>query len=136
MNLKLHSQSTFVLLTTVAKNKAQAQETFYGKMPMRYYADNTEQFNGQQKLLDHGFQELYEKLDLANAQTDFAKIAKFVLEQNIGVSKDNVEHSDIKHYIGGTVGGPLYKKYKNEYGFKVGKFTKGDDEIIKENWPN
>ena len=90
------------ILSHLAKKDSQGQGEFYVKMSMRYYAADVKKVKGQQKLLNRGFQDLYKELDLANAKTNFTKIVKFVLDKKIEVSKDNVDHSDIKHYAGNT----------------------------------
>ena len=133
-NTNIHSKKPSVNLPTLlVKKDAQWQSNFYVKIAMRCYATGTSV--KRQKLLDRGFQDLYEELDLANAKTDIAKIVKFVLEQNIEVSKNNIDHSNVRYYPGERpVGGSEYKRYKERYGFKVGRFTEGENKIIQNNW--
>ena len=117
-------------LPTMAKKPARWQGNLYVKMPMSQYTGDTT-VKIQQKLVDRGFQDLCKALQLATAKTDIAKIVKFVLDQKIEVSKDNIDHSDAPHYTAVTGGGPC-KKYK-QLGFKVGRFTKGENKIIQDN---
>merc|ERR1711997_1284732 len=55
----------------------------------------------------------------------------------IEVSMDNVHHSDKKPYSSYVTKGTSMqqrKRYKEQYGFKIGRFTKSDNKIIQDNW--
>ena len=132
MNINIHPRKPFMNLPTLAQKAAWGKGNFYVKMPMSQYTGDTK-VTIQKKLLDCGFKDLSTALDLASTKTDIAKIVKFVLDQRIEVSKNNIDNSDAAHYDVLT-GGPKHKKYTQKLGFKLGRFTKGENKIIQDNW--
>ena len=71
-------------------------------------------------------------LYVMNSKTNIGKIVKFILDQNIEVSKNNILLSHITPY--NLAGRNDHKTLKEEYGFRVGRFTKAEDQIIQQNW--
>ena len=128
-----HSKNQLATLSTLMKNQVRGQGNFYVKISVRYCSADTKQVKGKQKLLDCGFKDLYKELHLASASTDITKAVKFVLDQKIEVSKNNIKHSDIKPYVS-ISNSTVRVKCREQYGFKQAHFTKGDDKIIQDNW--
>jgi len=131
MNINIHPKKPFMNLLAMTQKAAQGKGNIYAKMPMSKYTADTK-VKRQLKLLDCGFQDLRKALDLASAKTDIVKIVRFVLDQQIEVSKDNIDHSDVAYYT--TMGRHRHKRYKQQLGFKVGRFTKAENKIIHDNW--
>jgi len=82
--------------------------------------------------------ELYEELNSMKIKSDIAKIVKFILRyslyQNIEVSKANVVRSFISQHKVGLYDWYVHQPYAKKCKSKMGRFTKGETEMIQENW--